>query len=154
MQGLYTREMGKLDGHLRILPTTVDFLILLLFSQCEIIICIAINFLASLKNVLWKTRTWNLLKSSLFFPSSIFLKQPVRRDTSPYTKPTQEYQNLFDNEFKVKKNPYAKIIFIFNFPLFFQIHGHNVSYCNTETSQNSCQNLTNKHKTKAFAVQK
>ena len=94
------------------------------------------------------------LKDIYFPPSSIFLKQPARRDTSPYTKPTQEYQNLFDNEFKLKKIHTLKSFLFLIFPSFFQIHGHNVSHRNSETSQNSYQNLTNKHKTKAFAVQK
>lgn len=125
----------------------------LLFSQCEaIIFADKLFFKNKFKNVLCKTRTQNLLKRLLFSPLSIFQKQPARRDTSP-TQPTQEYQNLFDNEFEFfQKNPYAKIVLIFNFSLFFQIHGHNVSYCNSETSQNSCQNFTNKHKTKTFAV--
>ena len=90
-----------------------------LFSQCGIIICVVINFPTSLKMYFEKLEHEIFLKDIYFPPSSIFLKQPARRDTSPYTKPTQEYQNLFDNEFKLKKNPYAKIIFIFNFSLFF-----------------------------------
>lgn len=122
-------------------------------NQGETIIFADINFLTSLKMYFRKLEHRIFLKD-LYFPLKHLPEQPARRDTSPYTKPTQEYQNLFDNEFKFKKNPYAKIIFIFNFSLFFQIHGHNVSYCNSETSQNSCQNFTNKHKTKASAVQK
>lgn len=64
----------------------------------------------------------NLFKK-IFIPPlpSIFLKQPARRDTSPYTKPTQEYQNLFDNEFKLKKKIHTLKSFLFLiFPSFFK----------------------------------
>ena len=103
------------------------------------------------KNVLWKTRTYYQI---YIFPSSLFPKQQLGETHPPTQNPHKNIKICLIMNSNFFKNPYPKIIFIFNFSLFFQIHEHNVSYCNSEISQNSCQNLANKHETEASAAQK